>query len=47
MDVKVTLLPIQKVVGPPAVMVGVIGKALTVTTVAADAELRHPLALVT
>jgi hypothetical protein len=39
LEVKVTLLPVQKVVGPLAVIVGVIGKALTVTTAAADAAL--------
>ena len=31
LDVKVTLPPLQKVFGPEAVMVGVAGKALTVT----------------
>ena len=39
LEVKVTLSPAQKVVGPPAVMVGVAGMELTVTTVAADAAL--------
>ena len=39
LDVKVTLPPAQKVVGPPDVMVGVNGKALAVTKVAADAAL--------
>jgi hypothetical protein len=39
LDVKVTLLPAQKVVGPPAVMVGVAGKSFTVTMVATDAAL--------
>ena len=42
-----TLPPAQNVVGPDAVMVGVAGRALTVTVVAADGILRHPLALVT
>jgi hypothetical protein len=36
LDVKVTLPPAQKIVGPPALIVGVPGKAFTVTTVAAD-----------
>ena len=45
--VNVTPPPSQKVVGPPAVMVGVAGKPFTVTIVAADDALRHPLALVT
>jgi len=47
LEVKVTLPPAQKAVGPPAVIVGITGKALTVTTVAADAALWHPLASVT
>ena len=38
-EVKVTLPPIQKVVGPPAVIVGVAGKASTVSTVAVDEAL--------
>ena len=41
-----TLPPIQKVVGPEGVIVGVAGKALTVTTIAADGKLWHPLELV-
>ena len=36
LEVNVTLPPVQKVVGPPAVIVGVTGKSFTVTTVAAD-----------
>ena len=47
LDVSVTLPPEQKVVGPEAVMVGVAGKGFTVTTVAADGTLWHPLELVT
>jgi hypothetical protein len=47
LEVKVTLPPAQKVVGPPAVIVGVAGKAFTVTTVAAEAKLWHPAAFVT
>ena len=41
-----TLPPEQKVVAPPAVMVGVAGNGLTVTTVGADVA-EHPLPLVT
>jgi hypothetical protein len=44
--VSVTLPPAQKVVGPPAVIVGVAGLALTVTVVAALVALQ-PLAFVT
>jgi hypothetical protein len=36
LEVNVTLPPVQNAVGPPAVMVGVAGSALTVTTVAAE-----------
>jgi hypothetical protein len=39
LEVKVTLPPVQKAVGPPAEITGITGKALTVTTVAADAAL--------
>lgn len=43
-EVNTTLPPAQKVVGPPAVIVGVAGKALTVTVVPADAaEVQLPL----
>ena len=43
-EVSVTLPPVQKVVAPEAVMVGVAGNALTVTVVAADTpELQVPL----
>lgn len=35
-EVKTTELPEQNVVGPPAVIVGVVGIGLTVTTVAVD-----------
>jgi len=44
--VSVTEPPAQNVVAPPAVMVGVGGFALTVTTVAADVALQ-PFASVT
>jgi hypothetical protein len=47
LDVNVTLPPAQNVVGPPAVIVGVAGNGFTVTKVAAEAPLRHPLAFVT
>ena len=47
LDVRVTEPPAQNVVGPEAVIVGVAGNAFTVTTVAADARLKHPLAFVT
>ena len=39
LEVKVTLPPAQKVVGPLAVIVGVRGSVLTVTDVAADGKL--------
>jgi hypothetical protein len=39
LEVNVKLPPAQKVNGPPAVIVGAAGKALTVTTVAAEAKL--------
>jgi hypothetical protein len=39
LEVKVTFPPEQNVVGPPAVIVGVAGNALTVITVANDAAL--------
>ena len=43
-EVKTTLPPAQKVVGPPAEMVGVAGKAVTVTVVPAEfAEVQPPL----
>ena len=39
LEVRVTLPPAQKVVGPPAVIVGVGGRVFTVTDVAADGKL--------
>ena len=43
-DVKTTLPPVQKVVAPPAVIVGVDGKAFTVTVVPGDvADVQVPL----
>jgi hypothetical protein len=41
LDVSVTLPPVQNVVGPPGVMVGVAGIGLAVTTVAAEGALVH------
>ena len=35
-EVSVTLLPLQKVVGPPGVITGAVGMAFTVTIVGAD-----------
>ena len=40
--VKVTLPPAQNVVGPPAVTVGVAGKAFTVTTIELEGEEVQP-----
>lgn len=39
-DVSVTLPPLQKVVGPPAVITGTAGNAFTVTLVDADAAVQ-------
>jgi hypothetical protein len=46
-DVSVTDPPEQNVVGPDAEMVGIVGFGVTLTTVASDAGLWHPAALVT
>jgi hypothetical protein len=47
-EVKTTLPPVQNVVGPPAVMVGVAGIGFTVTIVPADAaDIQPPLVTVT
>ena len=46
LDVNVTLPPVQKVNGPPAVIVGAVGIVLTVTVVAADGTEVHPAAFV-
>jgi hypothetical protein len=43
LDVNVTLPPVQNVVGPPALIVGVAGVGLTVTVVDAEAALGQPL----
>ena len=43
-EVKTTLPPVQNVVAPPAVIVGVVGNGFTVTVVAAEvAEVQVPL----
>ncbi len=42
LEVSVTLPPVQKVVGPPGVIVGAAGIGLTVTVVAAEAALAQP-----
>ena len=42
LDVSVTLPPGQKVVGPPAEIVGVAGIGLTVKVMGADAALVQP-----
>ena len=41
-EVSVTLLPLQKVVGPFAVITGALGLALTTTTVGVDKNDVHP-----
>lgn len=46
-DVKVTEPPAQKVVGPPAVMVGTTGSEFTVTVVAAEVAEHAPFETVT
>ena len=47
-EVKVTLPPSQKVVDPPAVMVGVAGNGVTVTVVPAEvAEVQPPVVTAT
>ena len=43
--VSVTDPPAQKVVGPPAVMVGVLGGVFPVTVMALDTELVQPLSM--
>jgi hypothetical protein len=43
--VSVTDPPAQKVVGPPAVIVGVLGGVFTVTVMALEIELVQPLAM--
>jgi hypothetical protein len=47
LEVRVTLPPVQKVNGPPAVIVGVAGIELTITDVGADMAEVQPAAFVT
>ena len=47
LDVRVTLPPAQNVNGPPAVIVGVAGRVLTVTVVCDEAGEVQPAAFVT
>ena len=42
LDVSVTLPPVQNVVGPPGVIVGVAGVAACETTVGVDTPEEHP-----
>lgn len=44
-DVRTTLPPLQKVIGPPAAMVGVTGVGFTVTVVPAEAGDVQPVAV--
>ena len=46
LEVSVTLPPLQKVTGPPAEIVGVVGVGFTVTAIAFDTA-EQPLGLVT
>jgi len=46
-EVNVTDPPVQNVVGPPAVIIGVDGAVITVTTEAIDVALQVPLETVT
>jgi hypothetical protein len=46
-EVNVTEPPAQKVVGPPAIMVGTAGSGFTVTVVAADIDEHGPFETVT
>jgi hypothetical protein len=43
LEVNVTMPPVQKVVGPSGVIVGIAGIGFTVTVVAVEGELVHPL----
>ncbi len=45
LEVNVTLPPVQKVVGPSGVIVGVAGVGFTVTVVALEGALLQPLAV--
>ena len=44
LEVRVTLPPVQKVVGPPGVMTGVAGVGFAVTTTGAEVREVHPAA---
>jgi hypothetical protein len=46
LELSETLAPVQKVVGPPGVIVGVAGIGFTVTVVALEGELVQPLAVI-
>jgi hypothetical protein len=46
-EVNVTEPPEQKVVGPPALIVGVVGPEVIVTLVAVDVETQEPFVIVT
>ena len=46
-DVRVTELPAQNVVGPPAVIVGTVGSGFTVTTSGAEVDEQDPFETVT
>ena len=47
LELSVTLFPAQKVAGPPGVMMGTGGSALTVTGIVAEGLLLQPLAVTT
>ncbi len=46
-EVKVTEPPEQKVVGPPAVIVGTVGSGFTVTVVVVDVDEQDPFETLT
>jgi hypothetical protein len=46
-EVNVTEPPEQKVVGPPALIVGVVGTGLTITTVGVELDVHVPFDTVT
>jgi hypothetical protein len=46
-EVRVTEPPVQKLIGPPAVIVGTAGSGFTVTVVAVDVEEQEPFETVT
>ena len=47
LDVRVTLPPVHKVIGPEAVIVGAAGRGFTVTTTGSDKGLSQPSVFVT